>query len=62
MEEVCCNCEHFTQVSISSIAKHLWGDCRKPANGTEQITGQREGVFKWGDATCSDFKPNQQAE
>jgi len=61
MEEVCSNCEHFTQVSITST-DHPWGDCRKPVNGTEQINGNREAVFKWADATCSDFKPRQETE
>ena len=61
MEDVCKNCEYLVQRSFSS-GTYLWGDCRKPVSGTEQITGQREGVFKWGDATCTDFKPNQQAE
>ena len=61
MEEVCSNCEHFTQVSISSDT-HLWGDCRKPASGMEQINGQREAVFKWADGTCTDFKPKQEAQ
>lgn len=62
MDEVCSKCEQFTQVSISS-GTHLWGDCRKPASGImEQINGQREAVFKWGGATCSDFKPRQEAQ
>jgi len=61
MEEVCGNCEYFTQVSTGA-AKHCWGDCRKPASGTEQINGNREAVFKWANATCSDFQPRQEAE
>ena len=61
MEEVCKNCEYFTQMSIIP-SKLLWGDCRKPANGTGQTDEEKKGVFKWGDATCSDFKPKQQAE
>ena len=60
MEEVCRNCEHFTRVNIG-LNTHIWGDCRKPASGMEQINGEREAVFKWGDATCSDFEPRQQA-
>ena len=61
MEEVCSNCEYFTKVSMD-ISRYLWGDCRKPASGTEQIKGQREAFFKWADATCSDFEPRQEAE
>ena len=61
MEEVCSNCEHFTLVT-TMVSPYIWGDCRKPVNGTEQITGQREAVFKWADKTCTDFEPKQQAE
>ena len=61
MEELCSNCEHFTQISISP-STHIWGDCRKPASGLEQINGQREAVFKWADGTCTDFEPKQEAE
>ena len=41
---------------------YLWGDCQKPASGMEQTNGNRKAVFKWGDATCSVFKPRQEAE
>ncbi|MHC4462399.1 MAG: hypothetical protein ACYS6W_10765 [Planctomycetota bacterium] len=61
MEEVCRNCEHFMQVSITST-EHQWGDCRKSANGTGQTGSEIPGLFKWGDATCSDFEPRQEAE
>lgn len=60
MKEVCISCEHFVQMSITST-EHLWGDCRKPASGTEQITGHREAVFRWANATCTDFKPKREA-
>ena len=61
MEKACKNCEYFTQVSMGS-GKYLWGDCRKPASGLEQIKGNIEAVFKWGDNTCPDFKPKQESE
>ena len=61
MEKACKNCEYFTQVSMDS-GKYLWGDCRKPASGLEQIKGNIEAVFKWGDNTCPDFKPKQESE
>lgn len=61
MESVCINCKHFVKGSFDSISKHCWGDCLKPANGTEQTGDEIKGLFKWGDGTCSDFKPKQQA-
>jgi len=61
MEEVCRNCEYFVRMSMS-LSTHLWGDCRKPASGTQQINGNKEAVFKWADATCSDFKLAQGAQ
>jgi len=59
MEEVCRYCEHFVQRSFSS-GTYLWGDCREPSMKERSI--DKKDVFKWADGTCSDFKPNQQAE
>ena len=61
MKEVCQNCQYFVRMSPSP-GLHLWGDCRKPASGTEQTNGDEKAVFKWGQGTCSDFKPKQEAE
>ena len=61
MEKLCKNCEYFVQRSVDSDI-YLWGDCQKPTSGVEQIKGNRKAVFKWGDTTCSDFKPKQEAE
>ena len=61
MESVCINCKHFVKGSFFSTT-NIWGDCRKPANGTEQIKDEIKGVFKWADATCPDFEPKQEAE
>ena len=61
MEKVCRNCEYFVQRSFS-LSTYLWGDCQKPASGMEQTNGNKKGVFKWDDATCSDFKPKQEVE
>ena len=61
MEKACKNCEYFVQVSMNP-STYVWGDCRKPASGLEQIKGDKKVVFKWDDGTCPDFKPKQEAE
>ena len=62
MESVCINCKHFVKGSFNSNT-NIWGDCTKPREGVPDIEGEKKpGLFKWGDATCPDFKPNQQAE
>jgi len=61
MEACCRNCKYFTQVSLNYM-EHAWGDCRKPADGTEQTGDEIKGVFKWGKGTCPDFKPKQNQE
>ncbi len=60
MEEICSNCEHFQQVSISTTSTS-WGDCRNPANGTGQTGSEIPRLFKWADGNCPDFKQNLQA-
>ena len=59
MEEVCSNCEYFTQVSITS-REYRWGHCREPSMKERSI--DKKDVFKWADGTCTDFKPKQEAE
>ncbi len=61
MKEVCQNCEYFMRVNTEPTTS-VWGDCRKPVSGLEQASGGKKVVFKWNDATCSDFKHMQEAE
>ena len=59
MEEVCSNCEYFTQVSITS-REYRWGHCREPSMKERSI--DKKDVFKWANGTCSGFKPGQEEE
>ena len=61
MESICINCKHFVKGSFHTTT-HIWGDCRKSANGTGQAGSEIPDVFKWAHDTCSDFKPKQEAE
>jgi hypothetical protein len=52
MEEICRNCKHFIERSLSS--GRYMSICRKRTH--------IEAFLKWVDDTCSDFTPKQDSE
>ena len=57
MEEICMNCEYFTQKSLS-FDKYQWGDCREPS--MKEASFDNKDVFKWTNDSCPNFKPKQE--
>lgn len=59
MEEVCKNCEYFSQKTFES-SRYLWGDCMKGASSIGEDGEKEQAAFVWADKTCSDFKPRHE--
>jgi hypothetical protein len=56
MEEVCKNCEHFVDETISG-SSYAWGYCAKSTSSTVAGDNKERGTLTWPDKTCSDFRP-----
>lgn len=61
MEEVCNNCEHFADETVSG-SSYAWGYCTKSTCSAAADGKKERGTLTWPDKTCSDFKPRQKLD